>query len=158
MFPLSFVFWVIIRLFSKLCPSLWQMSFIRLEKKRFYWGLLQFCPSVDSVFALIDNHKGFTGMILWGAFFLHPLPMFCWPEMSLTSSDHLHSLFASEPESMALAVCLFVLPGSKMCPFVSASASWLVIQERLLSAMPTERKQQCFLLRWLLCLESKETC
>lgn len=96
-------------------------------------------------------------MILLGAFFLHPLPVFCWPELGLTSSDHLYSLFASEPESMPLAVCLFVLPGSKMCPFVSASASWLVIQERLLSAMPTERKQQCFLLRWLLCLESKET-
>lgn len=157
MFPFSFVFWVIVRLFSKLCPSLWQISFSRL-KKEIFWDLLQLCPSVDIVFALIDNHKGFTGMILLGAFFLHPLPMFCWPELSLTSSDHLHSLFTSEPESMPLAVCLFVLPGSKMCPFVSASARWLVIQEWLLSALPTERKQQCVLLRRLLCLESKETC
>lgn len=120
MFPFFLcVLRVIVRLFSKLCPSLWQMPFTRLKKKMFYWGLLQLCPSVDSVFALTGNHKGFTGMFLLGSFFLHPPPTFCWPELGLplqTICTHSSLLNQNECHLLFACLCYLVLRGVPLSP------------------------------------------
>lgn len=125
------------------------ISFHQLKTELFHSGLPYLCPSSDSVFAQVRDYQGLRGIaVLLGSFLPTPSPnatpqpptLLPWVWPCLSSPSALDLGWNGMKDIRCLPVCLTQLQGVSLCPFVPLSVCWL-IQQLLLSAIPTERKQ-----------------